>query len=106
MTTPTPRTDAEASRYGPDVGMSNIVTADFARQLERELPVWRSIESAPKDGTCILCFWTPKIGPVHAGCFATAMWGRFGWCDPDDDEDEFGEPTHWMPLPPPPKEQE
>jgi hypothetical protein len=33
----TPRTDAQADRYGPQVPMSNIVTADFARQLEREL---------------------------------------------------------------------
>jgi len=53
----------------------------------------------PKKGQTILAFWTPKIGPVHPGCFATATYYPGHWHNPEDDEDDYAEPTHWMPLP-------
>jgi hypothetical protein len=63
---------------------------------------WQPIETAPKDGTPILVYmeesiieaewkyeqWWPVVLPSH-GC---------GCCSHDNDE-----PTHWMPLPEPPK---
>jgi hypothetical protein len=62
---------------------------------------WQKIETAPKDGTPILVYdkdWFDFMG--HQ---IVVYWLEdFGWrsgCDqcPDD-------PTHWMPLPEPPKE--
>lgn len=62
---------------------------------------WQPIETAPKDGTSVLVFWSSDA------CMAV-MWkeldrdGKYAWFgvverQPDDDL-----PTHWMPLPPPP----
>lgn len=63
---------------------------------------WQPIETAPKDGTPVL---------VHApgGCtqwkLHTTLWicrwdGR--WVEAGGEEYTTCEPTHWMPLPPPP----
>ena len=70
---------------------------------------WQTIESAPKDGTWILLFVTEPAGSDYA----IATGEPEGWSHIDvgrwhDDVGEFervhaGEPTHWMPLPPPPK---
>jgi hypothetical protein len=68
---------------------------------------WRPISGAPRDGTRVLLWDTPDV--VIAGwlSYPNHMNGRGGmwqmWeCEP------FGEdankPTHWMPLPPPPRE--
>lgn len=54
---------------------------------------WQPIETAPKDGTWVLLA-TPK-GRIADGCF-----GNYGsWVWPY----VMVEPTHWMPLPAPPK---
>jgi len=63
---------------------------------------WQSIETAPQDGTPILC---------NGGCgykmpvFIAAVYDNFekGWF-PDSYEYDGDPltPTHWMPLPPPP----
>ena len=55
-------------------------------ELNYTSPVWRRIESAPKDGTRFLVFFP-------SGHIAVAAW---------DEWDEISPPTHWMPLPPPP----
>lgn len=64
---------------------------------------WQPIETAPKDGTRILVF-----GPYCGGLpiMATSKW--LPWTE---DRVEKGcwyangvAPTHWMPLPDPPKE--
>lgn len=64
---------------------------------------WQPIETAPKDGTPILCF-TPdeQFSPITG---IDVLWFENGdWLynanivlDP---------PTHWMPLPPPPTQAE
>jgi hypothetical protein len=82
---------------------------------------WQPIETAPKDGTTI-DLW---LGNHRV---ADAWWGRpehscgemgrhcdnhpsyDGWCDvfgyvTGPDGHESGEPSHWQPLPAPPKEQ-
>lgn len=80
---------------------------------------WRSIESAPKDGT-LVDLWSPRLGRL-SNCRwqkylawsdkpESEMWsveGRGGFpldiaypptCRPD------AQPTHWRPLPPPPED--
>tara|TARA_R110000751_G_scaffold307812_1_gene431804 strand:+ start:4090 stop:4422 length:333 start_codon:yes stop_codon:yes gene_type:complete len=66
---------------------------------------WQPIETAPKDGTVVLCCCAANYGPYtgHYECAA--------WVDTNE-HDEFGDdarpcyPTHWAPLPAPPAEKE
>ena len=65
---------------------------------------WQPIDTAPKDGTDILAYleWTDKSGEIRVIRWDEEMevwWGDYAY-DPDD---EFEYPTHWMPLPAPPK---
>jgi hypothetical protein len=66
---------------------------------------WLPIESAPKDGTPILGYWTSQTADIGM-CYATTMFGPSKeWTDTNDDGHDWRPPTHWMPLPQPPKEQ-
>jgi len=56
------------------------------------------------DGVTVLSFFTPTGGPVHGGCYATATYWEGRWTNPDDSDDEYAEPTHWMFLPEAPAE--
>lgn len=70
---------------------------------------WRPIESAPKDGTCVLAWIAHEADDFCDHSFqrasiiswAKAVAGPYGhvagW-----DKQWIGEPTHWMPLPAPP----
>jgi hypothetical protein len=59
---------------------------------------WQPIETAPKDGTDILVFC--KIRRVLRGFWDEARGGQWSeW--PGRQAIEF--PTHWQPLPEPPK---
>jgi len=73
---------------------------------------WQPIETAPKhldiedvkvlDAQPPILLYCPDDGRMHV-----AYWERYqnqGWTTPDIDSVvlESGEPTHWMPLPPPP----
>lgn len=76
--------------------------------------MWKPIETAPMDGTEILV-WTTTNNPndmeyvvsvcegehlekVQVSRFTETGPGEFGW-----ETTIIGEPTHWMPLPEPPK---
>lgn len=73
---------------------------------------WQPIETAPKDGTWIMIFCPCEEFPTHD---ITHWVAKFGYCDPEHsletawvDQDDAvvmrqQEPTHWMPLPEPPK---
>jgi hypothetical protein len=66
---------------------------------------WKPIETAPKDGTRILVFDREYHGEI-AACEFNKEWG---WVERGLDyaTEVWGygemEPTHWMPLPQPPK---
>jgi hypothetical protein len=61
---------------------------------------WQPIKTAPKDGTPILCF-TPD-GEFSAITGIDVLWFDMGaWLY--DAEPVLFQPTHWMPLPDPPK---
>ena len=71
---------------------------------------WRDISTAPKDGSGFLGY---RAGDVAE--HRVTWWGKtshvplYGWCfktRPYDSECwdvDLWEPTHWMPLPEPPK---
>lgn len=53
---------------------------------------WQPIETAPRDGTPILCRDNYEIAYV-------VEWFRDGWIGADN---RYWAPTHWQPLPAPP----
>ena len=68
---------------------------------------WQPIESAPKDGTGLLVCWDCTPNPdadFPFDGYALATWNAEDeeWND-DGGGSLFADPTHWMPLPEPPK---
>jgi hypothetical protein len=74
---------------------------DFDKPDEKpQFGQWQPIETAPKDGSDILLYEVPA-GKTHIGYFSpvTDMSKKWG--------NHYGygfDPSHWMPLPEPPKE--
>ena len=76
-------------------------------ELLRRMKVeWQPIETAPKDGTPLLLASRSDVGPNYT---AVGVWdcdsaeeGGQCWRDRIFDADQLA-PTHWMPLPDPPK---
>jgi hypothetical protein len=60
---------------------------------------WQPIETAPKDGTRILLWVLSQYDPREA----VGRWDSHGYWAIDYN-DVPCDPTHWMPLPAPPKE--
>ena len=70
--------------------------------------IWQPISTAPKDGTFVKIKWyNPASGMVCAGI---ARWTDRYWPLAnkmvedwwlEEDRLPFGQPTHWMPKPPP-----
>ena len=67
---------------------------DQLAKAEQRVAEWQPIETAPKDGSFILLA-TPK-GRIADG-FWSLVYGVWSW------PYVMVEPTHWMPLPTPPK---
>lgn len=68
---------------------------------------WQPIETAPKDGTHILGYADTVEEMAVINCLPT--WHDDEWslsvsCKPASDN--YFRPTHWMPLPKPPKTEE
>ncbi len=69
------------------------------------MPEWRPIETAPKDGTHILCYIPETSEPA---LMYVLKWDRhpswgLSWLEADGEGWMACAPTHWMPLPAPPK---
>lgn len=64
---------------------------------------WRPIDTAPKDGTAILAWFTGEYPePVVVQYYVKSLdfpWGAISSLDGEYHRDYI---THWMPLPPPP----
>ena len=83
--------------------------ADYINIPEEEQNGWQPIETAPKDGALVLLF-----EDISGGSISTGYWGylgihsivdkKEGWCADGyvGDYQTFDKPTHWMPLPKPP----
>jgi hypothetical protein len=64
---------------------------------------WQPIETAPNDKTLLL--WHQTYGNPVAGHFIVGdIWTAFTPGIPMLFQKHLTPPTHWMPLPPPPKE--
>ena len=66
---------------------------------------WQPIETAPRDGTAILVW--PGVLFTEMTYFHTSVvrWHDWkeAWIEASGEEYNTFYPTHWMPLPPPPK---
>jgi hypothetical protein len=66
---------------------------------------WQPIETAPKDGTLVIAFYADRHGHGRYSLryWAAGDWGARseGWSD-QHRQLRSSDPTHWMPLPPPP----
>lgn len=78
----------------------------YTRSLE-ERAQWQPIDSAPKDGTSVL-LWAKDLRFPGRMCVAQYITDDIEWWHVTDGK--FGpwplrgpSPTHWMPLPEPPK---
>jgi hypothetical protein len=72
-------------------------------QYENLVRGWRPIETAPLDGTHILVAGPDGVD-VGWRCDASDCWRRPHTAEYDNDFARIAAPTHWMPLPEPPKE--
>ena len=68
--------------------------------------IWQPIETAPRDGTWVLCAWKNSIGQF--GIPTVLYWHGECWTNIDPALTPVVQnalkPTHWMPLPPSPDE--
>lgn len=63
---------------------------------------WQPIKTAPKDGTVIIVY-RPKFDGKYIPRVGTDIWGNFAGTDCWGGSRSDTPPTHWMPLPEPPK---
>jgi hypothetical protein len=75
--------------------LADHVTAAMIRQLLAESE-WQPIETAPRDGT-------PVDLLINNARIADQAWGPDGWEDVNTHEQLGANPTHWRPVPAPPK---
>lgn len=63
---------------------------------------WQPIETAPRDGTRVILAWDGvRVGYFLDNSASIKPWS--GWKVPSMETWPKGQPTHWMPLPEPPK---
>lgn len=98
-------------------GLTRLLDAAEANEALEAAQAWRPIETAPKDGTWVLVTWAENAGssgddegsqPAVVAQWTTLCNGmtvkghwQFAWFD-GGYYGHIYQPTHWMPLPPPP----
>jgi hypothetical protein len=86
----------------PDMLQTAQLVGDLLAALEAQQGGWRDISTAPKDGT-VIGAWSPS----EPGIVRRVKWGRFvnqdGWITATKGCAVSNLPTHWMPLPEPPR---
>lgn len=72
------------------------------------MTAWQPISTAPKDGTWILAiiagFWEMNIPYIPDVVSWNDESGGWNFCEEEGEIDKDWKPTHWMPLPEPPKD--
>lgn len=90
------RLEAEMNKSSSVLLTAALAEAAHEITQLRRRSSWRPIETAPKDGTEVL-IWDSHMRVRRIGFY------DFGWYD---QEGRIACPTHWMPLPEPPKSEE
>ncbi len=98
-------------------GISRILGGDCVTQftqcadeLERAIredqgSVWRGMDSAPMDGTHVLCCVAGVARSVGEAFWWSGAWRT--WDGENHTRTHYSpDPTHWQPLPPPPETSE
>ncbi len=73
---------------------------DRGELVIEQIVMWQPIETAPRDNTAFLAYVGNAMNTmvvISWGPYSQTESGWIGWPFAD------GEPTHWMPLPPPPE---
>ena len=96
----------------PDLAEARTDIACYIAELEAEIAAlklaaqWQPIETAPRNRSVLLACPGSSV-KLYCG---RERWGGRGEPQPNefawrcDSSGTFANPTHWMPLPPPPKE--
>ena len=70
-------------------------------------PEWRPIKTAPRDGTPFLAYWGGDVIETQIRIRRLSLRGEM-WFESVAGERAYVDgdagPTHWLPLPPPPKD--
>lgn len=94
--------DPDAWTDRADMGMRRETSLRAADRVLAVLPGWQPIETAPKDGACILGCIAGLARPV-----SEVFWWGNGWRAWDGVYvSPISYPTHWMPLPAAPTEEQ
>lgn len=92
-------------KYHFEDDVARLDTAIAKAKASRGMNEWQSFETAPRDGSFFIC-WNGedmKILNQPENCYLGEWYFIDGeWCGAFV---RFDNPTHWMPLPEPPKEQ-
>lgn len=100
--------DFASKHYHPAKLMADIATAITEAEKAALERGWQDISTAPKDGTLIWVLWdghnnqTGEPARYYYAAFfdGDAEYEDLAWVDCEGHQ--IDEPTHWMPLPPPP----
>lgn len=66
--------------------------------------VWQPIETAPKESVDRLLWWpTSHSLPATVGFWSDMRQRWIDWRRAGNYEEDWGQPTHWMPIPKPPE---
>lgn len=84
--------NADASRK------DECMAAGLAALTAADASAWWPMSEAPRDGTLML------VSVKHIGCDVVSWWGA-GWRETTNGLALRDEPTHWQPLPAPPKDE-
>lgn len=92
-------TDQITALLSADPVCGGRVTGETVRAIAALVAGWQPIENAPKDGASVLGHADGDCAVVHysSGEWQLTETGLYA-------EDGRWQPTHWMPLPPPPIE--
>jgi len=62
---------------------------------------WKPISTAPKDGSYVILYVPDEDSELTIACWIYGDWRSWVWSE--DCWQNVLNPTHWMPLPEPPK---
>ena len=88
-----------------DANPNAMFGARAVADMLREATGWQPIETAPRDGTRILVHTYTGKTSIAWFCEETGLWPEDEVYSEDGEPCNVGWPTHWMPLPPAPKEE-